>query len=112
MHCLELGGPFWDGFQTLSNGGYPRWRIGPSRNSIDVVSRLARSQSVMASTEPRSSITSTPKGYRDDALSGNFVTARSSRPPNSTQAGCRSRESLRPGRDDPAFSDVFNTQVA
>ena len=84
-----------DGFQTPSNGGYPRWRFGPSRNSIDMVHRSMSSQSGIASIEPRSSITSTPKGYRDGVLSGNFETTRSSKPLNSTKAGCRSQESLR-----------------
>ena len=72
-----------------------RWRFGPSRNSIDVVYRSMSSQTGIASIEPRSSITSTPKGYRGGALSGNFVTTWSSEPLNSTKAGCRSQESLR-----------------
>jgi hypothetical protein len=84
-----------DGFHTLSNDGCRRWRSGPSRNSIEVAFRLMCSPFVIASIEPRSSITSKPKRCRDDALSENFVTIKSPRPPNSMQADCRSRESLR-----------------
>jgi hypothetical protein len=41
-----------DGFQTLSRVGYPQRRSEPSRNSIEVVSRFAKSQSDVTSTEP------------------------------------------------------------